>query len=95
MTKVITVAYINQYDQPDWERAKMQIGEWFATTEQGQWCRDRYVRLAYNIEPDGGMEPHYILELELEFDDHNALLHNIRWPEPYGLINDASTNTLP
>jgi hypothetical protein len=41
------------------------------------------------------MEPHYILELELEFDDHNALLHNIRWPEPYGLINDASTNTLP
>ena len=95
MTKVITVAYINQFDQPDWERAKMQIGEWFATTEQGQWCRDRYTRLAYNIEPDGGMEPHYILELELEFDDHNALLHNIRWPEPYGLFNDASTNTLP
>jgi hypothetical protein len=44
--------------------------------------------MRYNIEPDGGMEPHYFVELELEFSDHDALLHNIRWPEPWGLTNE-------
>lgn len=74
------------YDEPDWERAKLKISAWLNTTEHGEWCRDRFTRMRYNIEPDGGMEPHYFVELELEFSDHDALLHNIRWPEPSGLI---------
>ena len=87
MTKTVTVAYINQYDQPDWERAKMQIGQWFATTEQGRWLKDRLVAVNYNIEPDGGMEPHYWIELEVLLDNHDALLYQIAWPEPLGLTN--------
>jgi len=86
--KAITVAYLNMYDEPDWERAKLKIATWFNTTEQGIWCKDRFVNMRYNIEPDGGMEPHYFVELELEFSDHDALLHNIRWPEPWGLTNE-------
>ena len=74
-----TVAHINMYDDPDSERAKMKIAKWFSTTEKGQWCRERFSRMAYNIEPDGGMEPHYWIELELEFSDHDSTLYSIRW----------------
>ena len=74
-----TVAYINMYDEPDWERAKLKISKWFATTEKGQWCKDRFMRLSYNIEPDGGMEPHYWIELELEFSEHDSTLYALRW----------------
>ena len=74
-----TVAHINMYDDPDSERAKLKIGKWFNTTEKGQWCRERFSRMAYNIEPDGGMEPHYWIELELEFSDHDSTLYSIRW----------------
>lgn len=67
------------YDEPDWERAKMKISKWFNTTEKGRWCKDRFTRMAYNIEPDGGMEPHYWIELELEFTDHDSTLYGLRW----------------
>jgi len=87
--KTITVAYINMYDEPDWERAKLKISKWFATTEPGQWLQDKFTHLRYNIEPDGGMEPHYWIELELQLEDRDATMYYIRWPEPWGL---PSTN---
>ena len=74
-----TVAHINMYDEPDSERAKIKIGKWFSTTEKGQWCRDRFVGLSYRIEPDGGMEPHYWIELDLEFTDKDSTLYALRW----------------
>jgi hypothetical protein len=79
----LTVAYFNQYDQPDWERAKLRIGEWMNTTERGQWLRDRFTQLRWQIEPDGGMEPHYWVELELQLSDHDCTLYAIRWPTPW------------
>ena len=85
MTKTITVAYINMYDDPDTERAKMKIGKWFSTTECGAWLKDKYTRLRWRIEPDGGMEPHYWIELELQLEDRDATMYYIRWPEPWGL----------
>ena len=74
-----TVAHINMYDDPDRERAKMKISKWFATTERGQWCQSRFTSLDYRIEPDGGMEPHYWIELELEFSPHDSTLYALRW----------------
>lgn len=89
MTKVVTVAYINQYDQPDWERAKMQISTWLNTSERGVWLRQHYHRIAWNIEPDGGMEPHYIIEVEMELSDRDYTYYCVRWGTPVMVEGDV------
>ena len=77
----ILVHCINQYDEPDSERAKMQIGKWFSVSEKGRWCREHYVQMSWRIEPDGGSEPHWIVELYLTFSSLDLTYYYMRWPE--------------
>jgi hypothetical protein len=81
----ITVAHINQYDDPDTNRAKMSINWFFAKTEQGAWLKEHMKKMTWSIEPDGGMEPHYLVEVECALEDVDATYYHIRWPRPYGL----------
>jgi len=78
--KELTVCYINQFDEPDWERAKLQIGRWMQTSERGKFLQQHFKGLRWNIEPDGGMEPHYIVEVECKLEDREATYYNLRWP---------------
>lgn len=94
VNKILTVAYINQYDEPDHERAKMQISKWLNTSERGIWLRDRFTRLRYNIEPDGGMEPHYMVELEVELNSRDYLMYVIRWPDAVMVDSDSKESVL-
>ena len=77
----ILVHCINQYDEPDWERAKMQISKWFSVSEKGRWCREHYVQMSWRVEPDGGMEPHWIVELYLTFAPRDLTYYYMRWPD--------------
>ena len=80
----LTVAYIDQFDEPNWERAKLQIGRWMQTSERGSFLREHFRALRWNIEPDGdyatGVEPHYIVEVECSLEDKMATYYNLRWP---------------
>ena len=92
--KELTVCYINQFDEPDWERAKLQIGRWMQTSERGQFLRQHFTALRWNIEPDGGMEPHYIVEVECSLEDKIATYYNLRWPSAIMVDNSGTEKVL-
>jgi hypothetical protein len=92
--KELTVCYINQFDEPNWERAKLQIGRWMQTSERGQFLRQHFKGLRWNIEPDGGMEPHYIVEVECSLEDKIATYYNLRWPSAIMVDNSGTEKVL-
>lgn len=87
--KTIHVCNLTQHDDPCRERAKLQIAEWLRTTPQGEFLLKHYpnnIDLKWTLEPDGGMEPHWIIELSVRVSDSLATYYWLRWPDAQGVF---------
>ena len=82
----ILVALINQYDDPDINKAKMAVNWFFEKTEQGAWVKRHMRGMDWCIEPDGGMEPHYIVEVTADMADRDCTFYHLKWPDPHGAV---------
>lgn len=62
--------------------ARLHIGEWVNTSEQGQMLKGMNGGFTYLIDHDGSMDGGYIVTLYARVPStHDQLLYDLTWPE--------------